>query len=105
MGRNFEREFFEQFEDSSAKGKPLDSLSESYADDAKQDEFAELSELILRCEGQEIDQEQLTRLQDWLLNDRRAKEYYVEYGYLCAALNILLNEKQGISFPKHILTV
>ncbi len=105
MGRNFEKEFFEQFKGSSVEGRPLDSCSDSYADNDQADEFAELGELILRFQDGRINQEQFKRLQDWLLNDYGALRHYVEYGYLCAGLNILLNKKQGVIFLSPPLTV
>jgi hypothetical protein len=103
MGKNFEKEFFEQFESSSPKGQPSDPIAELFGTDSEHDEFEELSELILRFQDNEIDQKQFTRLQDWLLNDKRALDYYVEYAFLYAGLNIVLNKKHDITWQQSLL--
>jgi hypothetical protein len=103
MSQNFEKEFFEHFEGSSSKG--LDPVDDLYGADDEMDEFVELGELILRFQDGQINEKQFSRLQDWLLNDCRAREHYVEYAYLYAGLQILLNKKHDISFLNHLLTV
>jgi hypothetical protein len=105
MGKNYEKEFFEHFEGSSSKEQSLDSLSDLYAEDGQQTEFEVLGELILRFQDGSIDPKQFAQLRDWLLNDCKAMEYYVEFGYLYAGLNILLNKKPDLAFLNPLVKV
>lgn len=104
MGQNFEKEFFAHFESSSSKEQPLGSL-DLYAEDYQQTEFEVLGELILRFQDGVIDSTQFKQLQDWLIKDCKAMEYYVELEYIHAGLNILLNKKNDLTFLNHTLTV
>jgi hypothetical protein len=96
MGKNYEKEFFEQFESSSPKEQPLEPLSELFGTDSEHDELEELGELILRFQDGDINQTQFTRMQDWLLNDRKARDYYINFVFLCEGLKSVLNNKHDI---------
>lgn len=102
MGHNYEKEFFEQFENSS-KGQPSDPISELFDTGSEYDEFEELGELILRFQDGVIDKKQLKHLQDWLLSDKRALEYYVESAFLYAGLNALLNKKHDMTWQQSLM--
>jgi hypothetical protein len=105
MGRNLEKEFFEQFEDSSAKGPAFDAKSNLHGADDEQDELVELGELVLRFQDGDIDEKQLLRLEEWILADCRARDCYVQLAYLYAGLHILLNKKHNLTFLNFTLTV
>jgi hypothetical protein len=97
MGQDYEKEFFKHFESSS---DPLDELFES---DQPLDGYEQLGELILRFQDGVISQEQFNHLEKWILSDKKALEYYVEYAWLFAGLNILLNKKHDEVWQKSLL--
>jgi hypothetical protein len=102
MGHNYEKEFFEQFEGSS-KDRPVDPIAELFGTESEHDEFEELGELIVRFQDGVIDPKQFNRLQEWLLSDKKALEYYVDYTWLYAGLNILLNKNHDLTWQQSLL--
>ena len=103
MSQNLEKDFLEHFKNSSDGNKSSDPISDLYEFDDEQDEYAELGELILRLQDNNIDQKSFSRLQQWLMNDTGALEYYVQYAFIYAGLSILLNKKHDISFLNHLV--
>lgn len=99
MNDNHEKEFFKLFE----KSTPDSDSMDLYGPDDELDEYAELGELILRLQDKEISNKDFTRLQQWLMTDSGAMDYYAQYAYLTAGLHILFNKKHDISFLNHLV--
>lgn len=61
------------------------------ANDPEEIKRIRLGQLILRLQDDDLEPKFVRRLEQWLLADRFALNYYVEFSWLCAELHCLFN--------------
>ena len=57
------------------------------------DKYSRLGQLILRLQDGDLEKRYVLRFEKWLLTDRDALEYYVDFTNICAGLHCMLSKK------------
>ena len=55
--------------------------------------------MILKLQDHELEQTQFSRLQEWIINDRRALRFFVEFAQISESLRGMFTKKQATETP------
>ncbi len=90
--KDLENEFLKSF------GQPAeqqDASTDSSLDEQTFGQWLRLGQLILRMQDGDLEQRYIHRLEQWLMADPQALNYYIQFTWICTGLHLLYNPRKS----------